>query len=104
MKHYSQRNHCNDNCNDFSDYNDIIAPLDKLIMSFIDKTHYHLVLRGAIMLHSPLYQQRSTLSPRKCALCMLCSDESGYNDKLKRQLQAGIQASDDGLLLPNKLE
>ena len=33
--HYSQKNHCNDNCNDFSDYNDIIAPLDKLIMSFI---------------------------------------------------------------------
>ena len=31
-KHYSQKNHCNDNCNDFSDYNDIIAPLDKLIM------------------------------------------------------------------------
>ena len=30
--HYSQKNHCNDNCNDFSDYNDIIAPLDKLIM------------------------------------------------------------------------
>ena len=25
---YSQKNHCNDNCNDFSDYNDIIAPLD----------------------------------------------------------------------------
>ena len=24
-----------DNCNDFSDYYDIIAPLDKLIMSFI---------------------------------------------------------------------
>ena len=33
--HYSQKNHCNNNCNDFSDYNDIIAPLDKLIMSFI---------------------------------------------------------------------
>ena len=33
--HNSQKNHCNDNCNDFSDYNDIIAPLDKLIMSFI---------------------------------------------------------------------
>ena len=32
--HYSQKYHCNDNCNDFSDYNDIIAPLDKLIMSF----------------------------------------------------------------------
>ena len=31
-EHYSQKNHCNDNCNDFSDYNDIIAPLDKLIM------------------------------------------------------------------------
>ena len=30
--HYSQKNHCNDNCNDFSDYNDIIASLDKLIM------------------------------------------------------------------------
>ena len=29
---YSQKNHCNDNCNDFSDYNDIIAPLNKLIM------------------------------------------------------------------------
>ena len=37
--HYSQKNHCNDNCTDFSDYNDIIATLDKLIMSFI--------LRGA---------------------------------------------------------
>ena len=37
--HYSQKNHCNDNCNDFSDYNGIIAPLDKLL------------LRGAIMLH-----------------------------------------------------
>ena len=47
--HYRQKNHCNDNCNDFSDFNDIIAPLDKLIMSFIDKTHYQLVLRGAIM-------------------------------------------------------
>ena len=34
--HYSQKNHCNDNCNDFSDFNDIIAPLDKLIM-----LHYH---------------------------------------------------------------
>ena len=45
--HYSQKNHCNDNCNDFSDYNDIIAPLDKLTM-----LHYHLVLRGSIMLHS----------------------------------------------------
>ena len=33
--HYSQKNHCNDNCNDFSDYNDIIAPLGKLIMSLI---------------------------------------------------------------------
>ena len=33
--HFSQKNHCNDNCNDFSDYNDIIASLDKLIMSFI---------------------------------------------------------------------
>ena len=30
--HYSQKNHCNDKCNDFSDYNDIVAPLDKLIM------------------------------------------------------------------------
>ena len=30
--HCSQKNHCNDNCNNFSDYNDIIAPLDKLIM------------------------------------------------------------------------
>ena len=29
--HYSQENHCNDNCNAFSDYNDIIAPLVKLI-------------------------------------------------------------------------
>ena len=34
--HYSQKNHCNDNCNDFSDYNDIIAPLEKVIM-----LHYH---------------------------------------------------------------
>ena len=25
IAHYSQKNHCNDNCNDFSDYNDIIA-------------------------------------------------------------------------------
>ena len=33
--HCSQKNHCNYNCNDFSDYNDIIAPLNKLIMSFI---------------------------------------------------------------------
>ena len=41
-RHYSQKNHCNDNCNDFSDYNDIIAPLDK---------QYHLVLRGGIKLH-----------------------------------------------------
>ena len=30
--HYSQTNHCNDNYNDFSYNNDIIAPLDKLIM------------------------------------------------------------------------
>jgi len=30
--YYSQENHCNDNSNDFSDNNDIIAPLDKLIM------------------------------------------------------------------------
>ena len=31
--HYSHKNNCNDNCNnDFSDYNEIIAPLDKLIM------------------------------------------------------------------------
>ena len=36
--HYSQKNHCNDNCNDFSDYNDIIAPLEMLITSF-KKTH-----------------------------------------------------------------
>ena len=41
--HYSQKNHCND----FSDYNDTIAPLDKLRAY---KTH-HLILRGAIMLH-----------------------------------------------------
>ena len=34
------------NCNDFSDYRDIIAPLDKLIMSFIG-----LVLRGAKISH-----------------------------------------------------
>ena len=27
--HHSQKNHCNDNCNDFSDSNDIIAPLEK---------------------------------------------------------------------------
>ena len=33
--HYSQENHCNDNCNDFSDYNDIIALMDKLIINFI---------------------------------------------------------------------
>ena len=32
---YSQKNHCNDNCNDFSDYNDIIALLDKLIINCI---------------------------------------------------------------------
>ena len=32
IKHYSQKNNSNGNCNDFSDYNDIIAPLDKLIM------------------------------------------------------------------------
>ena len=38
--HYSQTNHCNDNCNDFSDYNDIIAPLDKRIM-FHYKWHYY---------------------------------------------------------------
>ena len=30
--HYSQKNNCNDNCNNFSDYNDIVAPLDKLII------------------------------------------------------------------------
>ena len=24
--HFSQKHHCNDNCNDFSDYKDIIAP------------------------------------------------------------------------------
>ena len=30
-----RKNHCNDNCNDFSDYNGIIAPLDKLIMSYM---------------------------------------------------------------------
>ena len=42
--HYGQKDHCNDNCNYFSDYDDIIAPLDNLIMSL-------LVLRGAIMLH-----------------------------------------------------
>ena len=30
--HYSQKTHCNDNCNDFSDYNDTIAPLDKLMI------------------------------------------------------------------------
>ena len=29
---YSQKNDCNDNFKDFSDYNDIIAPLDKLII------------------------------------------------------------------------
>ena len=34
-KHFGQKSHCNDNCNDFSDNYDIIAPLDKLIMSFI---------------------------------------------------------------------
>ena len=47
---YSQKNHCNDNCNYFSDYNDIIAPLNKLMMSAI-MLHYVLVLRDAIMLH-----------------------------------------------------
>ena len=30
--HFSQKSHCNHNCNDFSDYDDIIAPLDKMIM------------------------------------------------------------------------
>ena len=30
--HYSKKNHCNGNCNDLSDYNDIIAPLNKLVM------------------------------------------------------------------------
>ena len=50
--HYSQKDHCSDNCNDFSDYNDITAPLDKLIMSFIGLgAHYYHVLRGAIMLY-----------------------------------------------------
>ena len=33
--HFSQKNHCNDDCND------IIAPLDKLIMSFIGTTGRH---------------------------------------------------------------
>ena len=33
--HYSQKNHWNANCNDLSYYNDIIAPLDKLIMLHI---------------------------------------------------------------------
>ena len=40
--HNSQKNHCNDNCNDFSDYNDIIGQADN--------GFYHLVLRGAIIL------------------------------------------------------
>ena len=46
--HYSQKNNCNDNCSDYNDIG-IIAPLDEL--SFIFKTNYHLVLRGAKMLH-----------------------------------------------------
>ena len=56
--HFSQKHHCNDNCNDFSDFNDITAALDKLIMSY-DETHYHFVLRGAIMLHQEHRESRS---------------------------------------------
>ena len=29
---YSQKNNCCDNCNDLSDYSDIIAPLDKVMI------------------------------------------------------------------------
>ena len=39
--HYSQIYHWNDKCNDSSDNNDIIAPLDKMIMSFIGTTGRH---------------------------------------------------------------
>ena len=45
--HYSQKNHCND----FSEYNDTIAPLGKLRASANKTHHLVLVLRGAIMLH-----------------------------------------------------
>ena len=31
--HCSHKNHCNDNCNDFSNYYEIVAPLDRLIMT-----------------------------------------------------------------------
>ena len=42
------------NYNDFSDYN------DRLIMSFIDdKTHFDLVLRGAIMLYFVFSSERN---------------------------------------------
>ena len=32
--HFGQKNNCNDNCNDFSDFNEITAHLDKLIMLY----------------------------------------------------------------------
>ena len=47
--HYSQKNHCNDDCDDSSDNNDIIAPLDKLIMLHYKRMFWKPGCRNTIM-------------------------------------------------------
>ena len=48
---FSQKSYCDDKCNDIPDFDDTIAPLDKLIMSFIMIKLIISLSRGAIMLH-----------------------------------------------------